>query len=161
METTKHAGGSPLPNPAVKASTGTTTPGERPPELEPRRGPGRPRGSASKPREPAVLSARTVAAAYQGLWLIARFATWLLAGRAGSPIAQATGARWTLSDLAMSEAEEDARELLPVVRELPPGALSFCTWIGAPVLLAKRIAAHVTRRPSAPPADAGPERPAA
>lgn len=148
------------------ASAGTA---ELPPELAPKRR-GRPPGSVSKPKPAAdagELSPRTLAAAWQGLWLVTRFLAWLFAGRANSPIAVATGATWTLDELTADEADEDARVLLPLARELPTRVLVWLSYVGGPVLLAKRIASKLRMKgkihetPPLPSPETGPQGQAA
>jgi hypothetical protein len=118
--------------------------------LEGKRRRGRPPGSTNRKAEAKEndgLTVKTLASAWQGLWLVSRLLTWLFAGRANSPIALATRAQWSLTDLTADEADEDAKLLLPLARELPAFALTVMAWIGAPVLLAKRVHAHLVKRP--------------
>ena len=137
------------------AATGSDprAPVEIPAELTPKRGPGRPPGSANKPKtDPKVpeLSHRTLAAAYQGLWLVLRLCTWIVAGREKSPVAQATRATWYLEDLDADEATQDARDLLPFVLEIGP-LVRVLAWIGAPVIVVKRISGKLRRKTPATP----------
>ncbi len=130
---------------------------EPPAELAPKKR-GRPLGSTNKPKETiAEVSREALANAWHGLWLLCKLATWGLAGRVSAPIARWTSATYTLDDLPNEEALEDAKNLLPIFRNFPALALVL-TWIGAPVLLAKRVQAHLRREPFTKP-DPRPVRP--
>lgn len=137
-------------NPAP-AATGST-----PPELAPARR-GRPPGSTNKPRAMAAvaeISARSLAAAYQGLWLVLRMCTWLVAGRDKSPVAQATHTAWKLDDLDSDEALADAKDLMPFVTEIP-ALIRVLAWVGGPVIVVKRVAGKLRKK--APKLEAAPE----
>lgn len=112
-------------------------PAPKAPPLEPaeKRGRGRPPGSTNKPKvEEPNLDA--IEAAWQGLWIIIR----LLAGLFGFETDVAT--------LPSKEARDDAKVFV-----LIPGVsrLRFLQWIGAPVVLVKRIAQHFRRKQKKPP----------
>lgn len=121
--------------------------GSPPPELTPPRR-GRPPGSTNKPKATppiAEISARSLAAAYQGLWLILRMCTWFVAGRDKSPVAQATHTAWTLDDLDSDEALSDAKDLMPFVTEVP-ALIRVLAWIGGPVIVVKRVASKLKKK---------------
>lgn len=104
--------------------------------LEPadkRRTPRRPR--AAKP-EQVEISAGMVESAWQGGWLVLRFALGLF------------GFESDVKTLPQEEAKEDARDLVPIVRRHPVLA-RVLSWIGAPVVIVKRVMQHFHRRPPA------------
>lgn len=135
----------------------TSSEAEGPAELQPRRR--RHRAKPPEPPKPGTVSERALASAWQGAFLIMRLLTWLLAGREASPLPRWTGELWSLTPLTADEAEEDARELMPSLGDLPPGVVRFLSMIGAPVLMAQRVSDHLRRAPkpkAAPPPPAAP-----
>lgn len=100
--------------------------------------------AAAPPAEPAAMlapdrsdadRARDLAVFLSGVWLIAR----ALASLIG----------WKLGPLTEAEAAEDAKSFVPMARRYPAFD-SLCTWVAAPVVIIRRIAAKISRRGSTP-----------
>jgi hypothetical protein len=113
---------------------------EEPPPFEaPRRGrPPKTVGPAVRP--PPILDGpapdkSSVTAAWQGAWMILSF----MAGFWG----------YELEPLPREEAEEDAKVLLPVVTRFPALARAM-TWLGAPIVLFRRLTQHAKKKPKNP-----------
>lgn len=115
-----------------------------PAELAPKRG--RPPGAKNRVPEGPAITKEALAAAWHGLWLVCKVLTWALGGRASAPLARWTRELYSLDDLPDEEALDDARSLLPLFRDFAALARAL-TFVGAPVLLARRVAQHLRRTP--------------
>ncbi len=98
-----------------------------------RPGRGSARGQKAAARESGGGDARSVEAAWQGLWIVIRIVARLLGFEADVP---------TLPD---EEARADALALAPVIDRHPTLA-RVLSWVGAPVVIVQRIAQHFHRK---------------
>lgn len=90
---------------------------------------------APMPERTDADRARDLAVFLSGLWLILRALAALLG--------------WKVAPLTEPEAAEDAKSFVPMARRYPAFD-SLCTWVAAPVVIVRRIAAKVSRKGSVP-----------
>ncbi len=93
--------------------------------------------SEDAPQAPPV-DLRMVENAYAGLWLVMKLTVWWLAR-----------ATHVLDDLSTTEITTDSKLLLPLV-ERHPTLSRILSWIGAPIVLVRRVHEKLRRKPIEP-----------
>lgn len=86
---------------------------------------------------PAPLDERTVENAYAGLWLVLSLVVWFYAR-----------ATHELGELSSAEIQADARALLPILRDRTR-LVRVLSWVGAPIVVVRRVKEKLRRKPSA------------